>query len=219
MLFRDGTEYSNIRAAFGHASVRRILRYLETTQTNMAARNGAHYERRSAVAQTYRDYLADCIKLKLDLDDRQVLFPADLYAAHQRTISQVKYQADKAMLDKFAKAAAKLEGLCWEQGDLMIRPAQSPGELTREGKALHHCVGGYADRMAKGETAILFIRRKTEPDKPYYTMEYRDGVVVQCRTAHNAGYQTDRPVKAFVDAWLAHIKTAKSKKKAAKPAA
>ena len=80
-------------------------------------------------------------------------------------------------------------------------------------------MGGYADRMAKGETAILFVRRKTEPDKPYYTMEYRDGVVVQCRTAHNASYQTDRPVKAFVDAWLAHIKTAKSKKKSAKPAA
>lgn len=219
MLFWDGTEYSYIRDAFGHASVRRILRYLETAQANMAARNGANYERRSTVAQTYRDYLADCVKLKLDLDNRQVLFPADLYAAHQRTISQVKYQANKAMRDKFINAAEKLEGLCWRQGDLLIRPAQSPDELTREGAALHHCVGGYADRMAKGETAILFVRRKTEPDKPYYTMEYRDGVVIQCRTAHNASYQTDRPVKAFVDAWLAHIKTAKSKKKAAKPAA
>lgn len=38
---------------------------------------------------------------------------------------------------------------------MLIRPADDADELIAEGAALHHCVGGYADRMADGETAIF----------------------------------------------------------------
>lgn len=216
-LFRAAVDYRSLANAWGHAPCRRILRYLEDAQKTLEGR-GVQYKRMGAVVQTYRDYLEDCVRLKLDLDDRQVLFPANLYAAHQRTICQVKYQADKAMRERFSAAADKLAELAWVQNGLMIRPAASAEELSMEGAALHHCVGGYADRMSRGETAILLIRKSTQPDKPYYTLEYRDGSVIQCRTAHNGSYLTDKTVKPFVDAWLAHIQK-KSKKKTAGSAA
>ena len=68
----------------------------------------------------------------------------------------------------------------------------------------------------RAKTVILFIRKAEEPDTPFYTLEYRNGVVVQCRTSHNATYEQDESVKNFVDAWVERVtKKDKERKKAA----
>ena len=72
-------------------------------------------------------------------------------------------------------------------------------EIKNEGAALHHCVGTYVDRVAKGQTHIFFVRRVEEPDTPYFTMEYNNGRVIQCRGNHNCGMPAS--VKAFVAAF------------------
>lgn len=188
--------------AFGHAPVEKILRYLKDARCS---------------TYTYRDYLQECTQLGLNLDDKQVLFPKDLRAAHDRTMKQVKYKANKEKKAAFIKAAAKLEDLAWEADGLLIRPAQTPQELTDEGAYLHHCVGGYVDRMSKGETAILLIRKAEEPNTPYYTLEWRGQRVIQCRTSHNKSYEQDEAIHAFVQAWIKHItKNSRKKKPAAK---
>lgn len=226
-LFTADIEIDNVRQALGHATVHKVVKYVEKLVAEEEARKDAaaaeakkkhtpYYRGAVTSPQTYRDYLADCARLNLNLDDREVLFPADLEAAHRRTIAQVKYQENKEAWKKFEKRAKKLESMAWERDGLLIRPARTPGELTAEGKALHHCVGGYADRMAAGETVILFIRKAEEPDTPFYTLEYRNGVVIQCRTDHNATYEQDEAVKNFVDAWVEQVaKKGKERKKAA----
>ena len=43
-----------------------------------------------------------------------------------------------------------------------------------EGQTLHHCVGSsdqYMKKMAAGETWILFLRKKEDLEKAYYTVE------------------------------------------------
>ena len=219
-LFGADVEIDNVRAAIGHATVHKIVKYIEklieeevtkkdAEQAEAKRKNMPYYRDRITSPETYRDYLQDCTQLGLDLDDREVLFPADLETAHQRTIEQVRYQKNKKAAEKFEKQVKKIQSMTWEQDGLLIRPARTPGELTKEGKALHHCVGGYADRMAKGETAILLIRKVDAPDIPYYTLEYRNGQVIQCRTSHNATYTADAAVKGFVDAWVGHLNTRK----------
>lgn len=188
-------DLEQIQGALGHAPLGRVLRYIQGRS-----------------AQTYRDYLRDCETLGLDLDDRAVLFPPNLDAAHQRTISQVEYKKNKAKWDAFAKRLGGLQKLAWAADGFLIRPPADAGELIAEGKALSHCVGGYIDGMAKGETVILFIRRAEEPDKPYYTLEWRDGRVVQCRTTHNKSYEMDAPVVSFVGQWVARV-TKKSRRR------
>lgn len=225
-LIRSGRNIQNIHAALGHAALHKILRYVakqeaveQAEREKTKAKHPNRYIPPLNTEQTYRDYLKDCVELGLNLDDKQVLFPRDLNAAHQRTITQVKYKADESKRAAFEKATKKYEELAWEQGDLLIRPARSPHELTMEGEALHHCVGGYADRMAEGQTVILFVRRAADPDKPYYTMEYRCGTVIQCRTDHNKSYEADEPVAKFVEDWLKHLaQKPKKRKKAAKAA-
>ena len=64
----------------------------------------------------------------------------------------------------------------WEDEKYMIIPAGRCEELIEEGRTLHHCVGAgttYMDKMAAGRSWILFLRRKKELEKPYYTIEIR----------------------------------------------
>ena len=157
----------------------------------------------------YRDYLEEARKLKLDLRDKEVLFPKDLRQAHARTTSLVKYRADKENEQLFNKQLKRLSALEAHIGDLLIRPAASAQELIYEGSYLHHCVGGYASRVAHGETAIFFIRKEAEPEVPYYTLEFRNGKVIQCRTLHNRSYEMEPEIKGFVDAWLGHVEKAR----------
>lgn len=186
ILLTSGADLEHIKGAVGHASLYKILRYLSEGRD----------------AQAWRDYLADCVTLGLDLDDHAVLFPRNLEAAHQGTISQIEYKKDSARWAAFAKRLAGLKKLSWAADGLLIRPPADAGELVAEGKALNHCVGRYVDRMARGETVILLIRRASEPDRPYYTLEWRGGRVIQCRTKNNSSYERSTEVRGFVERWV-----------------
>ena len=69
-------------------------------------------------------------------------------------------------------------------------------ELVREGERMHHCVGTYAERYAKGRTNIVFLRHKEHLDAPMLTAEIlNDGKMNQCY-----GFNDDRPLYAS-DEW------------------
>lgn len=206
-------EIRDIMPALRRSTVHKVVKYIngqvEKAKADHAkkkaeekAKGRTYYQGAINVGQTYRDYLEDCEKLRLNLNDKQVLFPANLGAAHARTIAAIKHESDKTKETAYQAAVAKLEDLAWEKDGLLIRPAATARELIKEGKALHHCVGGYADRVARGETAIFLVRRVEEPDKPFFTLELRNKDIVQCRTDHNRGYETDAQVHGFVQEWL-----------------
>jgi predicted RNA-binding Zn-ribbon protein involved in translation (DUF1610 family) len=149
------------------------------------------------VSTDYKDYLSDCIALDYDLTKKSVLFPKNLYNAHQNTISQVKIKANEHLNETFIKREkVLLEKYGFQYRNLVIRPAQSPAELILEGKALNHCVGTYADRHAKGEISIFFIRKSSDLDKPYYTLELRQDRIIQTRGKNNIN--PDEAVEEFL---------------------
>lgn len=203
-----------------YANAGRILKYIKNQTDKRKEKNP---DKRSIsqndTAQAYRDYLQECEQLHLDLHDKEILFPKDLTAAHNRTMEQVKFEKNKADQEKFQKAVEKLEKFAWGEGEFFIRPAREQMELTAEGKALHHCVGGYIKRMAEGETAIFFLRKVSEPDKPFYTLELQKKRVIQCRTEHNTSYDRNPDVKNFVDMWMEKVVKKGGNKKAKEAAA
>lgn len=212
-LVRSEAELAHIADAIGHASLHKILRYIAVgiaKEQMVRDMKPGVYHGPFRTPMTYRDYLRDCVALGLNLNDRTVLFPPNLDQAHQRTLSQVKYRADEARRSKFAREVERLRWMEWEHNGLIIRLPESGGELVAEGEYLHHCVGGYADRMADGKTTILLIRRAEAPDIPYYTLEWLNGHVQQCRTERNGDYRQDKSVESFVNAWVKRIKKRKS---------
>ena len=199
-LLRCSASFDYFRAALGHASVHKIVAYLEKRIAVERARHPDTTYFYTPVA--YRDYLKDCIKLGWNLNDLQILLPPNLDAAHQRTTEQVKYEANRSENEKFQKTREKKLWMEWTQGDLLIRMPRNGEEIIREGQALHHCVGGYVNRAAEGSVTILFVRLVAAPDTPYYTLEWNGERVVQCRTTSNRDYRQDQEVYDFVTSWV-----------------
>ena len=222
-LARTMVAVEHIRDALGHASVHKILKYIgrrvEAERDRWEKEKSAYAGRRPESPGTYRDYLKDCVKLHLNLDDPEVLFPKNLDAAHARTIAQVKYKESQINREAFSKEVQRLQWMAWEHDGLLIRLPVDGAELIAEGKFLHHCVGGYVDRMANGKTTILLIRRLSDPDTPFYTLEWLNGRVQQCRTLRNASYMEDEQVFSFVTAWTKELAKKGKKKKSATSAA
>ncbi len=159
-------------------------------------------------------YLYDYWRMLYNVYDgfpEELKYPKDLVSAHDEMSKRYKEKEDERLKAKFAKRAEQLALLTYtdEALGLFIRPCESQSELVNEGKELQHCVASYAQAHSRGETTILFIRRITEPNKPFFTLEYKNGVVNQ-----NQGYQhRDRTpeVKLFEEKWLKYIKTIKAK--------
>lgn len=219
MALQSRTDVQNLTGAMPYAGIGKILKYIQKQTEKRKEEKGHTTYTLEGIIRAYRDYLRECEQLHFDLHDREILFPKDLVAAHDRTMEQVEFEKNKADQEKFQKAVEKLEKFAWSEGEFFIRPAREQMELTAEGKDLHHCVGGYIRNMAEGETAIFFLRKVSEPDKPFYTLELQKKRVIQCRTEHNASYDRNPDVKNFVDMWMEKVVKKGGNKKAKEAAA
>ena len=137
---------------------------------------------------------------------KELLYPKDLKLSHNRTLLLVKEAESEKLNNQIKARAEKLKPFVFkdEKTGLMITPAASHGELIKEGKLLDHCVARYANAIAKGTTAIFFIRKVSEPDIPFFTLELKDGRVVQNRGYKNCDRTKD--VVIFEKEWLEFIR-------------
>lgn len=161
------------------------------------------------------DYLNACKKLHFDLDDQSILFPKDLRTAHNNAVKQVELSKNEALDAKIKLRAKKNKKFNFRSGDLIAIPAASSGELIAEGKTLHHCVGMYAEKYAKGTTNIIFIRRYDLLERPFFTMEVNNkNEIVQVRGNHNrpATPKVSEFVRAFKEDVLQVTKKVRQEK-------
>lgn len=70
---------------------------------------------------------------------------------------------------------------------------------------MHHCVATYVDRVAEKKTVILFLRRRSDPETPFYTIEIDADAkkTAQCRAKYN-GTMTPE-VKRFIEKYEKHL--------------
>ena len=158
-----------------------------------------------------------CKALKYDLDNMFIYMPKNFKKVHDRTAQEYQVLMDKRAADKKRREEQKAkeqmeqtkealkEILKFDNGinafkisgnKLMLVVPETAEDIKAEGISLHHCVGGYVERVAKGETNIFFIRKTEAPNISYYTMEWKDNKVVQCRGLHNCDMTQE--VKGFV---------------------
>lgn len=173
--------------------------------------------------QDYDDYLTwvDAIGLRAD---KRTLYPLIFREAHDSLMTtfndyKLKANAEAFRLSELAITSMS-EPYIGSKKTLLIRPAADPEELVKESQALGHCVRTYIDKVVKGTTSILFIRKIAEPDKPYYTLELNSsGKVVQCRGEHNRSCtdEVNELVKEWHEWWSSQKK--KREKAAHKAAA
>lgn len=89
--------------------------------------------------------------------------------------------------------------------DFIIRTPRELEEITKEGIALHHCVGGYVDRHAEGYTNILFLRKKDDAMHSFYTIEIKNDKLIQIHGACNKWLGNDPEAIPFVYRYLKQL--------------
>lgn len=158
-------------------------------------------------AQDYFDYTGWLEEMDYDMRNEFNLFPKNFKKAHDEMSKQYIKFKDKQhrenikkfnrLLKQMRKDLKEDNPLNLQTQGMFIRLPYRAAELKTEGEILHHCVGTYIDRVMKGETTIFFVRRIENPEEPFYTLEWRDHKIVQCRGSHNCDMTPE--VKAFVE--------------------
>lgn len=200
----------NILPVLKYITVHKLIRYTEKQLLPMRSRKGQygciHYQKMQDIVTDYRDYLEMCDGLDYDLKNTFVLYPKNLRESHDRVQKRFKIKESTQLMQDFKAAVQDVkERMAFEAGGMKIVVPVTPRELEAEGNALHHCVGrgSYADRVAKKECMILFVRKCNEIDKPYYTVEIRGQEVIQMRGIGNCAATPE--VQSFIDAFQRQV--------------
>jgi hypothetical protein len=152
------------------------------------------------------DYLRFAEFLGYDMTSSFVLFPRLLEREHDRVSDEYGRLAGLEFDEKIAFMSAKVDDMfAYENDKYLMRAPRHGMEIKAEGAALRHCVGGYSDRMAKLKTFILFLRYKANAAKPFYTVEFKDNEVRQCRGYKNVSATPE--VEEFLDEWKSQLHT------------
>ena len=160
----------------------------------------------------WRDYLNMAEKLKIPLDIERNYKPKDVRLAHQeaRDMLQGKDIEEEAKKinrkwKNLKKIYPKLGKYEYSDKSYQIIAPKSTKDIVREGMILKHCVHTcdyYFQRMTSDETYILFLRKASEPNSPYYTLEVEpSGNIRQKRTTGDRQNKDFEEARRFLAKW------------------
>ena len=119
----------------------------------VALRHGYHWDNPQEV-KDWCDMINDLSYLELDTRNPHYICPANLEEAHQRFIN---LRHRKTLIDQWANEIKEADAyepyfkatreqffdMVLTDGEIVIKAIQSAKGIKEEGKAMHHCVGGY----------------------------------------------------------------------------
>ena len=183
----------------------------------------------------WRDYLQMGSDLGWATREDAVRYPRNIQIAHDRAREELEAkrqreeeEAQMARLNKLRELEESRRDILNERkrkynisaGGYFIRVAESGKEILNEGRALQHCVGGYAERHLRGDTTILFLRRVETPDKPLYTIEMNINRLMQIhgyRNDYGAAAKPREEMAWLIDPWLAWLEAGSKRDKNGQP--
>ena len=153
----------------------------------------------------YIDYLEDMEYLQIPPTE-DVLFPRNFQQTHQRLTIQRREKEDAVRKMEIAEKDKLLQEMLpeleetyrFEDEQFCIVLPTCKEDFNREGRENHNCVGGsYYDKMLKGQSCVMFLRRKEEPDKAFCTVEMNGERILQCRAVRNS--EPPEEAKTFME--------------------
>lgn len=193
-------EFNEVKEISQWVSPDKALKYIKTQKVDF---------------QTYADFLKMRSELGYDMTDR--LFPRDLRAAHDNLTEEKDAESRQRTAEKYEKeypgvkkSYRRLNKIYkYEDEGYIIRPAKNCTEIVEEGAKLHHCVGSsstYVYRHDKGESFILFMRKKEDPNTPFATIEIgKDNEIRQWYEAYDEKKDKEK-IQPILDKYVKHLK-------------
>ncbi len=165
------------------------------------------------VIRTWGDYISMAEKLGIDTSDEIIYRAKLLRQRHDELVVRCKQMNKKAQVAEVLKNFPKVDRICqsikdkYEYANAKYTVIAPDGalDIIVEGDMLCHCLRGsdrYWDRIQTHESYILFLRRASAPDVPYYTLEVEpDGTVRQKQTKFDRQEADIKDAKKFLEEW------------------
>lgn len=162
---------------------------------------------------TWKDYLSMAAKFHYDVSDEIVYRTSKLRQRHDELVERSRRlkmeERAKPIEQRFPKIKEICESLqgkfAYAGSEYLVTVPSGISDILTEGDYLHHCLAGsdrYFERIEHHESYLLFLRRASEPDKPYYTMEVEpNGTVRQIRTMYDRQNDDIAVVRGFLRVW------------------
>lgn len=166
---------------------------------------------------TWRDYLNMATKLKMQVTAEQIYKPANLSQKHAYVIEMLR----RDDLEKSAKEFEKqwpdvnevleyVQKYAWSDDQYAIVVPARVYDIVREGTLLSHCihtVDYYWDRISRRESYIVFLRKASSPDAPWYTLEIEPGGDIRQKRTIGDNQNSDlKAAESFLKKWQKEIK-------------
>lgn len=198
-------------AVFKYLSISKICNYLDK-QVNI--RGGAKGVNIYSIWRDWNDYINMMIKAKMDLTKEILLKPKDLILAHNELTARLSKDANKneikARKKKYKAAeqlmnSGELKKYEYEDDKYQIVAPNSIDDIYHEGIILKHCIHTceiYFGRIDIKESYLMFLRRKSSPDTPWYTLEIEPGGNIrQKKSVLNEAYDDLEDAIPFLEKW------------------
>jgi len=145
---------------------KQLIDYMESVEENQGFKS-------DHASETWRDYLRMFEQYYgFKPKEKEDKYPDSLKKAHDVISMLLQRKNENASTESFISMNEKWERLKYEDENFIISMPQSSDDLNKESKVLGHCVHSYASNIRDGYCVILFLRRKDEPETPFFTMEF-----------------------------------------------
>jgi hypothetical protein len=165
------------------------------------------------VLNTWRDYLSMAERLGIDTSDEIVYRVKLLRQRHDELVMRMQQKNCEQTAADVLKKFPNVNRICrtieekytYSNDQYSVIVPNGALDIIVEGRMLSHCVGSsdrYWERIERNEAYILFLRRTSTPQLPYYTLEVEpDGTVRQKRTKFDRQGEDIEDAKAFLMEW------------------
>ena len=186
-----------------YASIRKIVNYLGKQiskdvkgkayklSSDVSGISSAEMKYYQTYIRSWKDYIGWAEKLEYDLKSRYILFPKNFKDVHDKTFQEYqklenkmerkKQAKERRTVNKLLKKDIKLLDTQIQDKDYLLKVPENYQEIQKEGETLGHCVGSYIPHISNRKCDVYFIRKKTDPDTPFFTVDWRGGKIVQCQ--------------------------------------
>ena len=198
---------NDLKFIHGKMSLTQIRNYIRRQMSETGMTSGE-------VLNTWADYLSMAKRFGMDTDDAIIYRVRKLKKRHDELARRgagkpVVLRAGKLLLqfphveEIMQSVREKFE---YTGKEYKIIAPTCVEDILLEGDTLHHCISNaerYWDRMEQRESYILFLRKLSDPDKPYYTLEVEpNGTVRQLRTYYDRQNEKDiNAARSFLRTW------------------
>ena len=180
----------------GYYTLASLLAYLDRVDTYQAIR-----------IDDAIDLLTDYVSMCIQCNTVPVIDTNSLKREHDvmmRNFWLVKQDIDNEKFDSIAPRFQKYE---YEEDNYVILAPKSASDIINEGVRQRNCVGSYIKRVTSGHEMIMFMRKKSAPDKSFVTISMNPRTLDIGQKLLSCNHPINDPrINGFIDRWQTKIR-------------